>query len=346
MTTPGEQHFYTVALIDALMKHLPRGWVVGLLYDIACQIHLSAVKHGYFGQDLDRLRFAVSIFHAFGHDWPCQLVYHPRKCLGFGLTDGEGCERFWYSISKLIPYLRVAGYHLRKYTLNAQFAFATKDAIIGLGTWLSRKTSLLAERRKEACTLIQEAGDVGNDEGFIREQWKAQVLEQTRPTPKQSKSLGRQEMTKALHLHEEMERAAAECERLRAVAGGLDEEHEAALRSAEATHVAAKAKYHRKLAQLGVPARAQLQKLLNDKLLHRRANALVLLRRVLSSILRRKMEVERVVRSHRSKNGGKSVRLRRCSVADCPYRGEDSEARQYCDRPSRGNRQVYRIEVQ
>ncbi|KAL1750032.1 hypothetical protein FB107DRAFT_224555 [Schizophyllum commune] len=295
MTTPGEQHFYTVALMDALMKHLPRGWVVGLLYDIACQIHLSAVKHGYFGQYLDRLRFAVSVFHAFGHDWPCQLVYHPRKCLGFGLTDGEGCERFWYSISKLIPYLRVAGYHLRKYTLNAQFAFATKDAIIGLGTWLNRKASLLAEKRKEAYTLLREAGDVGKDEDFIRKQWKAQ-------------SLGRQEMTKALQLHEEMERAAGECERLRANTEEADEEHVAALRSAEANHVAAKAKYNRKLAQLGVPARAQLQKLINDTLLHRRANALVLLRRVLNSILKRKMEVERVVRSHRSKNGEEKIR--------------------------------------
>ncbi|KAL1738167.1 hypothetical protein HDZ31DRAFT_4068, partial [Schizophyllum fasciatum] len=296
MTTPGEQQFYTVALMDALMDHLPPDWIVGLLYDIACQIHLSAVKHGLFERYLARLRFAVSVFHAFGHDWPCQLVYHPHKRVGFGLTDGEGCERFWYSISKLIPYLRVAGYHLRKYTLNAQFAFATKETITGLGAWLNRKTRALAAKREEAQILLAEAGEVGRDEPFIREQWEAQVAEQTRPSPKQSKTLGRQEMTRALELREEMEKAAAECDNLRAHVGHWDEEQEATLRSAEATHAAAKARYNRKLAQLGVPARSQLQKLINDTLLHRRANGLVLLRRAQLGIMRRKMEVERVVR--------------------------------------------------
>ncbi|KAI4294642.1 hypothetical protein K525DRAFT_145067, partial [Schizophyllum commune Loenen D] len=294
MTTPGEQQFYAVALMDALMEQLPLDWIVGLLYDIACQIHLSAVKYGLFGAYLERLRFAVSVFHAFGHDLPCQLIYHPRKRVGFGLTDGEGCERFWYSISKLIPYLRVAGYHLRKYTLNGQFAFATKDAIIGIGAWLSRKSRNLADKRKEAHILLEEAGDVATDENFVREQWRAQ-------------NLGRQELEKALELHEDVERAAAERDELAGVSSS-DLEHLAALRSAEATHAAAKARYERKLAQLGVSARAQLQKLLNDKILHRRANALVLLRRAQIGIMKRKMELERVVRSHRNKNGENRLR--------------------------------------
>ncbi|KAI5891124.1 uncharacterized protein SCHCODRAFT_01045551, partial [Schizophyllum commune H4-8] len=299
MTTPGEQQFYSVALMDALMAELPCDWVVGLLYDIACQIHLSAVKHGLFGAYLDRLRFAVAVFHAFGHDWPCQLIYHPRKCVGFGLTDGEGCERFWYSISKLIPYLRVAGFHLRKYTLNAQFAFATKDAIKGLGAWLRCKDVRLAEKRNEARTLLNEAGDVADDESFIRGQWRAQVAEQTKPTPKQNKNLGRQEMTRALEMHEDVERAAAEVEELKATQVTGDLEHTAALRAAEAAYAAAKARYDRKRLQLGVSARAELSKLVNDKILHRRANALVLLRRAQVGIMKRKMEVERVVRSHR-----------------------------------------------
>ncbi|KAL1657712.1 hypothetical protein GGF50DRAFT_68558 [Schizophyllum commune] len=293
MTTPGEQQFYVVALVDALMRELPPNWVVGLLYDIACQIHLSAAKYGLFGGYLDRLRFAVSVFHAFGHDWPCQLVYHPRKCIGFGLTDGEGCERFWYSISKLIPYLRVAGFHLRKYTLNAQFAFATKDAISALASWIGRKARILENKRREALMLLDEAGDP--------------LAPDTDRLLEQGKDLGHRELSKALELHEELERAAAEEAELREEAPeGLEEQAE--LRAAEAAHLAVKAKYERKLAQLGVPARAQLKKLVGNKLLHRRANALVLLRRVQTGIMKRKLEVERVVRSHRNKNGENRLR--------------------------------------
>lgn len=40
---------------------------------------------------------------------PCQLAYHPQKREGFGFTDGEGCERTWASLQKLIPGLRVSG---------------------------------------------------------------------------------------------------------------------------------------------------------------------------------------------------------------------------------------------
>ena len=107
-----------------------------------------------------------------------------------------------------------------------------------------------------------------------------------------------------MELREALDRAAEEEADLREQLVPGDVEQIAALRSAEAAHVAAKAKYERKLSQLGVPARAQVEKLVNNKLLHHRANALVLLRRAQTGIMKRKLEVERVVRSHRNKNGG------------------------------------------
>ena len=85
---------------------------VGLLYDIACQLHRGIEKWGLLGPLASRLHFGISVFHAFGHQWPCQVVYHPRKCTGFGLSDGEGCERFWSSIQRLVPSLRVSGVSL------------------------------------------------------------------------------------------------------------------------------------------------------------------------------------------------------------------------------------------
>lgn len=44
ITTPGERQHYALALIEKLFKNLPSSWSVGLLYDIACQLHRSMVK--------------------------------------------------------------------------------------------------------------------------------------------------------------------------------------------------------------------------------------------------------------------------------------------------------------
>ncbi|KAF9060024.1 hypothetical protein BDP27DRAFT_1385631 [Rhodocollybia butyracea] len=109
MTTAGERQYYAYALVDKLFQHLPPPYTVGLLFDIGCQLERSCMKWGFLKEHLPRLAFAISVFHAFGHGWACQCIYHPRKCRGFGLSDGEGCEHFWHSISKLIAFLRVCG---------------------------------------------------------------------------------------------------------------------------------------------------------------------------------------------------------------------------------------------
>jgi hypothetical protein len=109
MKSAGERQYYALVLLQQLFIHLPLKMRVGLLYDIACQLHRSCVKWGFLSDVLERITFGISVFHAYGHQWPCQIVYHPRKCEGFGLSDGEGCERFWSAIKLLIPSLRVCG---------------------------------------------------------------------------------------------------------------------------------------------------------------------------------------------------------------------------------------------
>jgi hypothetical protein len=109
MTSAGEKQHYAIALLRRLFEHIPSNTTVGVLYDIGCQLHRSCEKWGFLEEFLPRVTFGISVFHAYGHQWPCQVVYHPRKCRGFGLTDGEGCERFWSSLKKLIPTLRVSG---------------------------------------------------------------------------------------------------------------------------------------------------------------------------------------------------------------------------------------------
>ena len=109
MTSAGERQYFAFALLHKLFSHLPVWYRVGLLYDVACTIERSCRKWGFLDEFLDRIVFAISVFHAYGHQWPCQIVYHPRKRVGFGLSDGEGCERFWHAISLLIGVNRVSG---------------------------------------------------------------------------------------------------------------------------------------------------------------------------------------------------------------------------------------------
>lgn len=113
MTSAGEKQYYAIALLHELLKHLPPSTHVGVLYDIACQLERSCIKYGFLGNELKRFVFACSVFHAYSHEWACQLVYHPRKRMKFGLTDGEGCERLWASLQSLIGVLRVSGVSTR-----------------------------------------------------------------------------------------------------------------------------------------------------------------------------------------------------------------------------------------
>lgn len=46
--------------------------------------------------------FGISAMHAYGHQWSCQLIYNPQLRDGFGLSDGEGVERLWSRLRKLI----------------------------------------------------------------------------------------------------------------------------------------------------------------------------------------------------------------------------------------------------
>ncbi|KAF9509774.1 hypothetical protein BS47DRAFT_1373454 [Hydnum rufescens UP504] len=93
MWTAGEKQFFALALLAAIMAKLPSDWTLRFLYDIACQMHRSLIKWDFLPE----------------HQWVCQLWYHPRKAGIWGLSDGEGCERFWSMLRQLIPILRITG---------------------------------------------------------------------------------------------------------------------------------------------------------------------------------------------------------------------------------------------
>ena len=155
MTSAGEKQYYALTLLQKLFQHVPRHFRAGVLYDVGCQLDLSCKKYGFLASFIDRIIFAISVFHAYGHNWLCQIIYHPRKCPGFGLSDGEGCERFWSLIKSLIPICRVSGYFTRLYTIDTQVKHLDESSLLNLGSWLKRKWLTMVE--------IVSASGVGDD---------------------------------------------------------------------------------------------------------------------------------------------------------------------------------------
>ena len=107
--TPGEQQHYPITLITTLFKELPPNATVGLLYNIGCMLDLSISKVCFqsipiiwmyisYSQNnlipdyVSRLAIAVSVFHMYGHQFCCQVVFHPWKHQGFRKSNGEGNE--------------------------------------------------------------------------------------------------------------------------------------------------------------------------------------------------------------------------------------------------------------
>ncbi|ESK88101.1 hypothetical protein Moror_10728 [Moniliophthora roreri MCA 2997] len=177
MESAGEKQDYVLALLETLFHHLPPTFTVGVLYDI--------------------ISFTISVFHAFGHRWACQVVYHPHKCAGFGLSDSKGCERFWHSISKLIPFLQICRYHTCLYTVDMQIRHINKENLFTLGKWLEHKWTTVHQRLLEAEKSLKECGYT---EQYLCEQWKAQAQSQTQLLPAQSRESRKNTILEVMHL--------------------------------------------------------------------------------------------------------------------------------------------------
>ncbi|KAJ3747980.1 hypothetical protein DFH05DRAFT_1393313 [Lentinula detonsa] len=302
MTSPGERQHYAFSLIDMLFKHLPLTWRVGLLYDVACTLERSALKWGFLDQYIDRIAFAISVFHAYGHGWACQCVYHPRKCKGFGLSDGEGCERFWHSISKLIAYLRVCGHHTRLYTLDSQIHQSDYESLQGFGKWITRKWRNAEARRVEGDKDVSESQESPE---FLRHQWEEQVALQTKPLPRQSQTAGKKAVEEAMRLQKVRDSLVARISKFEDIicdvdADGVDyidaEEHLPILQKQLDT---CQNKLSRAKRALGVEDRASFQHLTKSKYINYRMNARALKMRLRTRLRARKFERNRIERSAR-----------------------------------------------
>ncbi|KIJ39770.1 hypothetical protein M422DRAFT_257364 [Sphaerobolus stellatus SS14] len=213
MTTPGERQYYAFALLDHLFEELPDDWSVGVLYDIAGQIERSMLKHGILSSLYPRMVFVVSIFHAYGHQWACQLLYHPRKVVGFGLSDGEGCEWFWSSLKRLISSLRVSGRHRRRLMIDRQIHHNRVDGLRKLGLWLARKRQACIKKE----TAMREILSNHNISPLVLcAEWAAQVEAQTAPLKRRKKAAGDEAIKHILDLHKQRQELHARIQTIQA----------------------------------------------------------------------------------------------------------------------------------
>ncbi|KAK7459491.1 hypothetical protein VKT23_009474 [Stygiomarasmius scandens] len=311
MTTPGERQHYAIALLEKLFKHLPSYVEVGLLYDIGCQLERSCLKWGFLDKYMDRMTFAISVFHAFGHQWPCQIVYNPRKCVGFGLSDGEGAERLWSSIQRLIAYTRVAGYHLRIYTLDAQFHFGNHESLLKMGSWIQRKLQSCQEKQSENSKILAECG---REVAFLRDQWKHQVYVQTKPLPSQHKNKGKQSVEECLKLRRAQKVLYKRMKKLEDTIADTDAApYEVAAAQLDLPKTVddynrTTDKLRRKEKALGVTEKTQLHRLVNDHYVHKRMNAHALLFRLRHRLQSRKFELDRLERCYHKKRSDQRLK--------------------------------------
>ncbi|KAJ3709548.1 hypothetical protein C8R42DRAFT_533420, partial [Lentinula raphanica] len=329
MTTPGERQHYALALVDMLFKHLPPDWSVGLLYDIACQLERSCVKWGFLNEYFPRIGFGISVFHAFGHGWACQCIYHPRKCIGFGLSDGEGCERFWHLISPLIAYLRVCGYYTRLYTLDMQIHHINQVNLEGIAGFLVRKWRQAQARRDEGDKDVLSSM---RDPEFLRSQWQLQVASATRPLPRQSQTAGKKAIESTIQLRRARDTSAETLKRMEAIiADPLSEPYEIAEAESELASVKEKlVKLQNQLraseSRLGVEGMQDYRRLASSSFVRDRMNACALKARICQRLRARKFERDRVERSFRRQTNTSERKLHNHTESTVKRRDSGIEA--------------------
>lgn len=103
----GEKLYYPISILGRILSdfHSSR---IGILYDIGCQLETHVFKRNIFAERQADLMFGTSVFHAFVHEWSCQVKNNPRLNISWVLSDGEGLERLWAFLSPLVSSLRVS----------------------------------------------------------------------------------------------------------------------------------------------------------------------------------------------------------------------------------------------
>ncbi|KAG2336107.1 hypothetical protein BDR05DRAFT_978861 [Suillus weaverae] len=131
------------------------------LYDVGCVLAQSLSKYDILPHSIvSRLRFATTAMHAYGHEWACQLVYNPRMCIGLGLSDGEGTERLWSRMVRLIGVERSSSRQRHLWLINHQAA--------AIGSEMQTDLDAPARLKKELDTVLTLQADLDTSDTALQ----------------------------------------------------------------------------------------------------------------------------------------------------------------------------------
>ncbi|KAH9452331.1 hypothetical protein Pst134EB_016289 [Puccinia striiformis f. sp. tritici] len=182
----GEQRALPVAILKQLLEDVDER-PLGVLYDIGCSLHKFLKLRDFFAfpEKKEQIKFGTSVFHAYVHEWKCQVAYNPRFNVGWGLSDREGLERLWSSLSPLVRTLRYSSRNHRLAALSHQCQFHNTEGRSTLMLWLRKKFSAAQVARREAKANLKRLLLLANpfsDGGcsnyttqFFKSQWEDQV---------------------------------------------------------------------------------------------------------------------------------------------------------------------------
>ncbi|KAK0533177.1 hypothetical protein OC834_002340 [Tilletia horrida] len=122
-----------IAVVPAL-KH------IGVLYDIGCRF---PNKRNIADILRIRVTWAVSVFHVYGHNYRCQVLYSPRRKPGFAWSDGEGMERVWSALADIIAAERLMSHGERHLALEGRLRHIGEGHLIELFDTINKKTHRL-----------------------------------------------------------------------------------------------------------------------------------------------------------------------------------------------------------
>ncbi|KAL0060457.1 hypothetical protein AAF712_012740 [Marasmius tenuissimus] len=178
INTPGEQQKFTVALFQMLFSLLPDDATVVGLYDVACVLDRRMQLYDFLPDTIvSRIQLATAVMHAYGHQWSCQLHYNPRLRPGLGLTDGEGTERLWSRLRRLIGVEQRSTLARRAWLLDRQCDSIARDNREDLGSWMNRKLVKGVQKKETNALGVLRNNRISAE--VLQDEWKAQCRAQT-----------------------------------------------------------------------------------------------------------------------------------------------------------------------